>query len=83
MERETASISDHFFTIVKIGGRWIRVDTNAIGAGVILDDGPYVKLMNLHDQADVSREYWDYQRYWNERPYTYVTIEEKKGHNRR
>ncbi len=73
-ESGRGTIADHFFNEVRIGGRWIRVDTNLIDPGV---HGPWVKLMAMHDQADVSWAPWDSRRYFEERPYTYVSIEER------
>jgi len=71
---ERLPISDHFFNIVKIGSRWIRVDTGMIDTGTY---APYVKLLNCHDQSDYQWDSWNYETYREKRPYRYILIEEK------
>lgn len=66
-------ISDHFFNIVKIGERWIRVDTNIIDTGIY---APYIKLLEMDDQVDYSWEIWNFETYYDKRPYKYISIEE-------
>ena len=65
------NVADHFFNIVRIGNRWIRVDTGIIDTGLL---GPYIKLLNTHDQAYESWIFWNYQTYKEKRPYRYISV---------
>jgi hypothetical protein len=76
MQRDDSyTVADHFFNIVKIGSRWIRVDTNIIDPGL---HGPYVKLLCTDDPAYENWKYWNYQTYSKQRPYKYVSVTENQ-----
>ena len=73
LNSEYHNMKDHFFNIVKIGDRWIRVDTDIIDTGVY---APYIKLLSFHDQSDYQWDNWNQYTYFEKRPYRYILIEE-------
>lgn len=74
-------IADHFFNVVKIGARWIRVD-NAIvnGSNTYNTNTLSIKLLEQQDilEDDFTR-YWTYTTWREKRPYKYVSIIEQEA----
>ncbi|MCG8454425.1 MAG: hypothetical protein MI717_14730 [Spirochaetales bacterium] len=70
-------IADHVFNEVKIGNRWIRVDTGIVDTGLgERNGGPYLKIASFHDQADEDWQYWNYATWQEKRPFIYREITE-------
>lgn len=70
-ESSRAVLADHFYNQVRIGARWVRVDQARIDAGV---NGPNIKLLACHDQADDPYTYWDCETWTEKRVYVFRQI---------
>jgi hypothetical protein len=77
---ETAA-ADHFFNMVKIGARWIRVDYEIMnGAHISNGNALYIKILEQHEiLEDDFTQYWTYETWREKRPYTYVSILEQEA----
>ena len=73
---------DHFFNMVRIGARWIRVDHAIMnGTNIYNKQGLYLKLLEQHEiLEDDFTQYWNDETTWCEkRPYKYVSIIEQEA----
>ena len=76
------AIVDHFFNMVRIGTRWIRVDHAIMnGTNIYNKQGLYLKLLEQHEiLEDDFTQYWNDETTWCEkRPYKYVSIIEQEA----
>jgi hypothetical protein len=72
--------ADHFFNIVKIGARWIRIDNTIMnGANIHGGNALCIKILEQHDiLEDDFTDYWSND--WLERrPYKYISIIEQEA----
>lgn len=79
-----ATVANHFFNMVKIGNRWIRVDhTIYNGTTIANTNAPFIKILEQNEilENDFTR-YWNYDSWREKRPYQYVSIiEQEPTHN--
>jgi hypothetical protein len=69
-------IADHVYNLVKIGGRWIRVDRGNIDVGL---NGPYIVIRKMHDQVYHDFSLWNSHTWTSRRPYIHHLIEEQEA----
>jgi hypothetical protein len=79
--KDEIAASDHFFNLVKIGARWIRVDHTIMnGANIFNKDSLYIKILEQHEiLEDDFTQYWKYETWREKRPYKYVSIIEQEA----
>jgi hypothetical protein len=75
--------SDHFFNLVLIGNRWIRVDS-MINNHPFVNNKLYIKILDAHDILDHNfTTYWKASTWRQKRPYKYLSIiEQEPRHSR-
>jgi hypothetical protein len=73
--------ADHFFNMIKIGVRWIRVDYAIMnGANIYNRNSLYIKIVEQHEiLEDDFTEYWSDETWREKRPYKYVSIIEQEA----
>jgi hypothetical protein len=79
--KDETSAADHFFNMVKIGARWIRVDYTIMnGANIFNKNSLYIKILEQHEiLEDDFTQYWTYETWRKKRPYKYVSIIEQEA----
>ncbi|KPK84935.1 MAG: hypothetical protein AMS27_08745 [Bacteroides sp. SM23_62_1] len=79
--RDKTDAADHFFNMVKIGARWIRVDYAIMNnANIYNRNSLYIKILEQHEiLEDDFTQYWNYETWREKRPYRYVSIIEQEA----
>jgi len=79
--KDKAEGADHFFNMVKICARWIRVDYAIMnGANIYNSNSLYIKILEQHEiLEDDFTEYWSNENWREKRAYKYVSIIEQEA----
>lgn len=79
--KDRTAAADHFFNMVKVGARWIRVDYTIMnGANIYNSNSLYIKILEQYDiLEDDFTQYWTYETWRKKRPYKYISIIEQEA----
>ena len=75
----STKMADHFFNLVLIGNRWLRVDSIIKNTAEVVGILPYIKIFDSDDILNYNfTKYWRFDTWRQKRPYKYVSIIQKE-----